>query len=118
MRSFASVSHDFQSDGTVTSRSSGMVKWTSNTPAELSHVMGEYNHAAPSGTACAVSIYDAFVCISQPYCSELPTAILAIIEAEPTGELAEMFRGYIRHTMMPPLRRIADTLREYAACEC
>ena len=45
----------------------------------------------------------------------MPDTILAIIAAEPTGETAEMYRGYFRHTMMPLFRRVADTLQEYSA---
>ena len=58
---------------------------------------------------------DAFATVSKPYCFEMPDAILAIIAAEPTGEIAEMYRGYVRHTLMPLVRRVATTLQEYSA---
>ena len=58
---------------------------------------------------------DAFATLSKPYCFEMPDAILAIIAAEPTGEIAGMYHGYVRHTMMPLFRRVATTLQEYSA---
>ena len=45
----------------------------------------------------------------------MPDAILVIIAAEPTGEIAEMYRGYVHHTLMPLFRRIATKLQEYSA---
>ena len=45
----------------------------------------------------------------------MPDAILAIIGTEPTGEIAEMYRGYVCHTLMPLFRRVATKLQEYSA---
>ena len=59
--------------------------------------------------------YDHFELLSKPYCFELPDAILAIIGAEPTGEIAAMYRSYVCHTLMPLCRRLANTLQEYSA---
>ena len=58
---------------------------------------------------------DTFATLSKPYCFEMPDAILAIIGAEPTGEIASVYRAYVRHTMMPLCRRLANTLQEYSA---
>ena len=49
------------------------------------------------------------------YRFELPTAILDAIAMEPNQEIAEMYRGYVRHSLMPLCRRVADQLREYSA---
>ena len=76
---------------------------------------GFISMAAPSAAAASIANQDAFVCLSKPYCFEMPDAILAIIGAEPTGEIAAMYRGYVRHTMMPLCRRLANTLQEYSA---
>eukprot|EP01052_Picozoa_sp_SAG31_P002863 SAG31_NODE_104_length_25069_cov_12.917144_2_plen_285_part_00 len=103
-------------DGTVTSTSSGKLRWTQAAlDAELTRCMTEYTFAAPTAVACIINLHDWFATASQPFCFEMPTAILEIIGAEPMGEIAEMYRGYVRHTLMPLLRRVVDTLREHAA---
>ena len=56
-----------------------------------------------------------YLVASQPFCSQIPDAILNIVASEPTGEIAEMYRGYVRHTLMPLMQRVADMLREYSA---
>lgn len=115
MRSFASASYDIQSDGTTTNRTTEIKKWTPNPPAELSVALGDPNRGAPSGVAFAVSAHDVFLQWSKAFCREMPSVILGIVEAEPTGEVANMYRGYVRSTMMPFFRRVADTFRDYSA---
>eukprot|EP01052_Picozoa_sp_SAG31_P039184 SAG31_NODE_5382_length_2572_cov_64.320259_2_plen_526_part_00 len=116
MMSFANgVASELRSDGTVVSCSSGNLYWTSKPPPELTRALAEHRFGAPTGAAEVISQHDTFVSVSQPYCFEMPSAILDIINAEPTGEIAELYRGYIRHVLMPLARRITDTLREYAA---
>ena len=41
--------------------------------------------------------------------------MLDAIAKEPNQEIAEMYRGYVRHSLMPLCRRVADQLREYSA---
>ena len=62
-----------------------------------------------------VAAHDTYLVASQPFCSQIPDAILNIVASEPTGEIAEMYRGYVRHTLMPLMQRVADMLREYSA---
>ena len=102
-------------DGTVTSSSSGKLVWTPNPPPELTRAMVKADMAAPSAAACSISGHDLLFCVSKPFCFEMPDAILAIIAAEPTGEIAEMYRGYVRHTLLPLFRRVATKLQEYSA---
>ena len=102
-------------DGTVTSATSGNLVWTPNPPPELTRAQVKPDMAAPSAAAYMISAHDMFLCVSKPFCFEMPDAILAIIAAEPTGEIAGMYHGYVRHTMMPLFRRVATTLQEYSA---
>eukprot|EP01052_Picozoa_sp_SAG31_P000909 SAG31_NODE_28_length_32713_cov_39.100509_19_plen_352_part_00 len=104
-----------QPDGTVTSSNSGALRWTPTPPPELTRAMGEYLSAQPTAAASVIANHDVWVCMSSPYAFEMPTAIFGIIAAEPTGEVAEMYRDYVRHTMMPLVRRVEDTLRQHAA---
>ena len=114
MLSFVTV-HEHHPDGTVTSRGSGNLAWIPNPPPELTRAVVKPEMVAPSGSAMMISAHDTFVCISKPYCLEMPDAILAIIAAEPTGDIAGMYRGYVCHTLMPLFRRVASTLQEYSA---
>jgi type II secretory pathway pseudopilin PulG len=102
-------------DGTVTSATSGKLLWTPNPPPELTRAVAKPDMAAPSAAAYMIAGHDALLCLSKPFCFEMPDAILDIIAAEPTGEIAEMYRGYVRHTLMPLFRRVANTLQEYSA---
>eukprot|EP01052_Picozoa_sp_SAG31_P048710 SAG31_NODE_10320_length_1154_cov_1.074882_1_plen_356_part_01 len=88
MLSFANgVTTKLQPDGTVRS-SSDRLYWTPNPPIELTRAMGSYTFAAPTGAAFVIAAHDFFIILSQPCCFELPTAILEVIGAEPTGEVA------------------------------
>eukprot|EP01052_Picozoa_sp_SAG31_P060627 SAG31_NODE_19781_length_591_cov_2.306911_1_plen_196_part_11 len=89
-------------------------RWKPRSP-EIARAMAAHIEQAPSANGYAISNFDVMFMLSQPFCFELPTMILGVVVAEPTGEIAEMYRGYIRHTMMPLVRRVADTLRSYSA---
>ena len=77
--------------------------------------MDAYDQAAPSGVAAAVAMHDAYVQISKAFCVEMPDAVLEIVGSEPTGQFAEMYRGYVQYTMLPAVRRVADTMRKHSA---
>jgi hypothetical protein len=113
MMSFVTVSEQ-QPDGSVTS-GSGNLLWTPNSPPGVTRAVGVHSLAMPSAASAMITTQDSLVILSKPYCFEMPDAILAILAAEPTGEIAAMYRGYVRHTMMPLCRRLANTLQEYSA---
>jgi hypothetical protein len=94
---------------------SGTLLWSANPPPRLTRAVGIYTLALGSAAAAMLANQDMFEMLSKPYCLEMPDAILAIIGAEPTGDIASMYRGYVRHTMMPLCRRLANTLQEYSA---
>ena len=104
-----------KADGTLVSRGSGTVYWTPTPPAELTRLVDTMPLAAPTEAAVQIMQQDVFAVLAGGYCFELPTAILDVIAKEPTGEIAEMYRDYVRHSMMPLCRRVADQLREYWA---
>ena len=115
MVSFASVGYEIHADGKVTSRSTGGLKFVANPPPELTLAGADINHFAPSGAGVAIALHDSYVLVSQPFGSEMPGAIFDVVASEPTGEIAEMYRGYVRHTLMPLMQRVADMLREHSA---
>ena len=104
-----------KADGTLVGRGSGTVYWTPTPPAELTRVMDSITFARPTEAGERICNQDAWSCLAGSYCFELPTTILDVIAKEPTGEIAEMYRGYARHSLMPLCRRVADQLRDYSA---
>ena len=115
MVSFASVAYEIHADGNVTSRSSGGLRFIANPPPELTRVVADFTQVAPSGAGVAIALHDAYLMFSQPLGLEIPDAILDVVGSEPTGEIAEMYRGYVRHTLMPLMQQVANMLREYSA---
>eukprot|EP01052_Picozoa_sp_SAG31_P044955 SAG31_NODE_8028_length_1537_cov_1.673157_1_plen_295_part_00 len=101
-------------DNTVTSRSSGKMYWAPVTP-ELTRAVDVQTMLAPSAASYTIANEDAYMVFGKPYCHEMPTAIFDIIAAEPTGEVAELYRAYVCHTMMPAFRRVKNLLQNYAA---
>eukprot|EP01052_Picozoa_sp_SAG31_P036080 SAG31_NODE_4448_length_3222_cov_34.014089_3_plen_536_part_00 len=118
MMSFAdSVLYRLRPDGVVVSSSGATDKvyWTPTPKPELTRAMGLYSFAAPTAAAFVVGAHDAYVTLSQPFCFEMPSAILDIIGAELTGEIAEMYRRYVQDTMIPLVRQVMGTLRDHVA---
>jgi hypothetical protein len=52
---------------------------------------------------------------AQPYCDELPQAILDVVAAEPTGAIAQSYRRYIRTVWVPALQHVAELLKAHSA---
>ena len=104
-----------EADGTLVSPVSGVVRWTPTPPAELTRVADNQLLAAPTEAGCQIMMQDIYSYLAGSYCFELPTAMLDVIAKEPTGEIAEIYRGYVRHSLMPLCRRVADQLRGYSA---
>eukprot|EP01052_Picozoa_sp_SAG31_P028186 SAG31_NODE_2698_length_5225_cov_11.224542_5_plen_178_part_00 len=48
-------------------------------------------------------------------CAELPTAMLEIVNQEPNGDIALMYRRYVKTILLPEVQRVADTLRSSAS---
>ena len=107
--------YERKTDGTLVSRRTGAVYWTPAPPPELTRVMDSFTFVASTEAGCQIASKDTLSCLAGAYCFELPTAILDAIAKEPNQEIAEMYRGYVRHSLMPLCRRVADQLREYSA---
>ena len=104
-----------KADGTLVSRRTGALQWTPAPPPELTRVMGRNSFVHPTEAACQIAYQDAFSYLAGVHCFELPTAMLDAIAKEPNQEIADLYRGYVRHSFMPLCRRVADQLREYSA---
>ena len=71
--------------------------------------------AAPSAAAVMIWLADALGKYAQPYCFELPQAILNIVAAEPAGAVAESYRRYMRTVLVPQVETAANLLTAHAA---
>ena len=103
--------YERKTDGTLVNQR-GLVKWAPAPASELTRSMDSLSFIHPTEAGCQIANQDLYICVAGGYCFELPTAILDVIAKEPTGEIAEMYRGYVRHSLMPFCRRVVDQLRE------
>ena len=68
----------------------------------------------PSAAAYAIGPADGFTAYGQPYCAELPAAVLEIVAAGPSSAIGVGYQRYVRSTYLPAVRQIAAVLREHA----
>ena len=103
-------------DGAGRSLNSGRVHWMPRlASAQLTGAFAERSWGYPSAAAMAIAPADSYTTITQPYCAELPAAILEIVAAESSSAIGLSYQRYIRTTYLPAVRRIAAVLREHAA---
>jgi hypothetical protein len=115
MLAFSAAMFPIGADGKVTSARSGTVYWDRSMPTQLTRTFQNEMSTLPSATACSVRILDSILCMAQPYCDELPQAILDVIAADPTGAIAHSYRRYIRTVWVPGLQRVAELLKTNSA---
>ena len=65
--------------------------------------------------AFAIGGADFITTYSQPFTTELPTAILEIVAAEPSGVVGLSYRRYVQSTLLPGIQRVAAILRLHSA---
>eukprot|EP01052_Picozoa_sp_SAG31_P036409 SAG31_NODE_4540_length_3153_cov_3.328422_1_plen_501_part_00 len=68
-----------------------------------------------SAAASVLGMSDLFSWASQPYCRELPTAIIDHLAADPTVPLARHFRLHVCHSLLPAMRRVQELLDAHGA---
>ena len=69
----------------------------------------------PLAAAFAIGGADFITTYSQPFTAELPTAILEIVAAEPSGVVGLSYRRYVQSTLLPGIQRVAAILRLHSA---
>jgi hypothetical protein len=112
---FSAVAFPIGADGKVTSSASGRVMWDPDPPAQLTRNFGFQHLAMPSAAACSILNIDMVHTLQQPYCDELPHAILDVVAADPTGSIADSYRRYIRTVWVPAVQHLADVLEAHSA---
>ena len=102
-------------DGVCRSRS-GTVAWAPRvSAAQLTEVFGYTGHGYGSAAAYSIAGADGVLTWAQPYCAEMPAAMLELIKAEPDGAVGQSYRRYVRMALLPVVRLVGEILRQHGA---
>eukprot|EP01052_Picozoa_sp_SAG31_P018764 SAG31_NODE_1342_length_8700_cov_12.667829_11_plen_241_part_00 len=113
-------------DGVCRSRS-GSVLWAPRvSAAQLTEVFGYFGHGYGSAAAFSIAGADSALTWGEPYCAEMPAAMLELIKAEPNGAVGQSYRRYVRMALLPGVRLVGEILQQHGAtigasaclCDC
>ena len=93
---------------------SGTVHWEPNALAQLTRTFAHATQSAPFTAAASICVADQFAKWQHPYCDELPQAIFNIVTVDPTAEVAENYRRYVRTALVPAAQEVAHLLKAHA----
>ena len=114
-------------DGVCRSVRSGTVRWAPRvSAAQLTEAFRYTSHAQGSAAAVSILSVDAALTWGEPYCAEMPAAMLELIKAEPDGAVGQSYRRYVRMALLPGIRLVGEILRQHGAtigapacfCDC
>ena len=102
-------------DGVCRNRS-GRVQWAPRvSAAQLTEVFGYISHGCGSAAAASIAAADTMLTLGEPYCAEMPAAMLELIKAEPDGAVGQSYRRYVRMALLPVVRLVGEILRQHGA---
>eukprot|EP01052_Picozoa_sp_SAG31_P048675 SAG31_NODE_10296_length_1158_cov_2.538244_1_plen_186_part_00 len=102
-------------DGVCRNRS-GNVRWAPRvSAAQLTEVFGYSLYGCGSAAATSIASVDVALMFSQPYCAEMPAAMLELIKAEPDGAVGQSYRRYVQMALLPQIRLVGEILRQHGA---
>eukprot|EP01052_Picozoa_sp_SAG31_P030655 SAG31_NODE_3164_length_4602_cov_7.602043_2_plen_196_part_00 len=102
-------------DGVCRSRS-GTVVWVPRvSTAQLTEAFGYLGHGCGSAAAYSIAFADATLTWGEPYCAEMPAAVLELSRAEPDGAVGQSYRRYVRMALLPVVRLVGEILRQHGA---
>eukprot|EP01052_Picozoa_sp_SAG31_P051859 SAG31_NODE_12518_length_935_cov_3.572967_1_plen_185_part_00 len=113
-------------DGVCRSRS-GTVAWAPRvSAAQLTEVFEHVGYGYGSAAAISIARADSVLTWGEPYCAEMPAAMLELINAEPDGAVSQSYRRYVRMALLPGIRLVGEILRQHGAvigasvffCDC
>ena len=103
-------------DGMCRSRRSGVVTWAPRvSTAQLTERFGFTGHGHGSAAAASIASADTALTWGEPYCAEMPAAMLELIKAEPDGVVGQSYRRYVRMALLPVVRLVGEILRQHGA---
>eukprot|EP01052_Picozoa_sp_SAG31_P051571 SAG31_NODE_12307_length_950_cov_1.815511_2_plen_165_part_00 len=113
-------------DGMCRSKS-GNVQWAPRvSAAQLTEAFVQINHGFGSAAAVSIAAAEGLLAVAQPYCAEMPAAMLELIKAEPDGAVGQSYQRYVRMALLPGIRLVGEILRQHGAtigalacfCDC
>eukprot|EP01052_Picozoa_sp_SAG31_P007804 SAG31_NODE_378_length_16503_cov_28.830041_11_plen_177_part_00 len=113
-------------DGVCRNRS-GAVRWAPRvSAAQLTEIFGYFGYGCGSAAAASIAIADTMLTLGEPYCAEMPAAMLELIKAEPDGAVGQSYRRNVRMALLPGIRLVGEILRQHGAtigapacfCDC
>eukprot|EP01052_Picozoa_sp_SAG31_P049338 SAG31_NODE_10753_length_1101_cov_12.867265_2_plen_166_part_00 len=113
-------------DGVCRNRS-GTVRWAPRVSgAQLTEVFEIPGYGFGSAAAASIAVADTALTWGEPYCAEMPAAMLELIKAEPDGAVGLSYRRYVRMALLPVVRLVGEILRQHGAtigaptcfCDC
>eukprot|EP01052_Picozoa_sp_SAG31_P011733 SAG31_NODE_671_length_12940_cov_4.703606_5_plen_177_part_00 len=84
-------------------------EWTASFLRHHGSIFDTLSTAASS----VVGIMDLTYYASQPWCSELPSVMLATLAADPTTNFARRFRSYVKHDLLRDMQRVTELLEQH-----
>lgn len=81
----------------------------------LTRAFGAAFKAAPSVVAFVISYSDAAIAMSQPYNREFPVQVMKVLEADPSADVAVLYRRYVTVVLMPLLNRVSAILNAHSS---
>lgn len=105
-----------KADGQVVSLRSGILLW--DPTGRRDHITTGYDRPTnrpESANGFLIAQADLHCWNTQPFCADVPTGILEYLAADPTTMLANRFRNYARHCLVPHMRRVQQLLDAYGS---
>eukprot|EP01052_Picozoa_sp_SAG31_P022250 SAG31_NODE_1761_length_7326_cov_2.101148_2_plen_305_part_00 len=103
-------------DGQVVSARSGSLSWDpTGRRDKITPAYDRPTNRPESAKAFLISQADLQYWNSQPFCADVPTGILEYLAADPTTILANRFRHYARHCLLPHMQRVQQLLDAYGS---
>eukprot|EP01052_Picozoa_sp_SAG31_P002830 SAG31_NODE_102_length_25175_cov_10.778553_22_plen_164_part_00 len=108
--------HPIGVDGACRSSRSGTVHWAPRvSAAQLTEVFAFYNRGSGSAAAASIATADGALTWGEPYCAEMPAAILELIKAEPDSAVGQRYRRYVRMALLPGIRLVGEIVQQHGA---
>ena len=102
--------------GVCRSSRSDNVLWAPRvSAAQLTEAFGFTLHGCGSAAAASIAGADSASTWGEPYCAEMPAAMLELIKAEPDGAVGQSYRRYVRMALLPGIRLVGEILRQHGA---
>eukprot|EP01052_Picozoa_sp_SAG31_P021755 SAG31_NODE_1698_length_7500_cov_3.644778_6_plen_288_part_00 len=105
-------------DGTTASSTRrGTVVWDAATARTNNLLRVESNNVGRFESAAGTAVASLFVMTltSQPHTCEIPQAIAKYFQADPASPLAHRYRLFVRHSLLPSMRRVTRLIEKHAA---